>query len=769
MSSETDELRRALWEAGYRPVAVKTNNKAPLGDAWQLRARATPPEAVARPAMAKALNTGILCDGLRAIDIDIEDEALATACEELIAGLIGMGPVRTRGGGKRLIVYRAAEGEPVKRWVAGPGGKVEVLGKGQQFVAYGRHPSGSNYEWRDGQDLVRVPLSDILYVSEDEITAVLNECAVLIGGKTEAQREAEKAAPLPLPVAAAGPVDEGRGRAYAVEVLQRLARDLAGNPKGGRNNALNDAAMRCGALSARGWLSEAECRQALISACHANGLAKEDGHRACEKTFRSGFGAGVLKPAADPVERDAGETGVVIALRPRAAVAADDGTIYDEETGEVLEAVNPDERSIFNGIKAVRRDAGWHDPKGLLGDMAKWILETSRRPNAPLAVSAAVAVLSGVCGRHLFGPTLTSLNLYIVGLAGSTVGKGRPLSAVSEILTGVGLSQICGSAKVFSVSAMETMLMDQPCTVATVDEIGANLLSRMSSKSRSTHEAAMKPALLELWSRALGMAPFHTHGRSGSKSVHVHNPSLTIYGVSTPEAFYESLSAGSVKDGFLNRLLLVKAAPRGETREAVAPKVPPEFKTRIMALLPEMQGNIASSAGPFSGLTCPEGEALQWHDDKARSAALKLEDELLDLMESLPAEKAALCGRAFEMTVRLASLHAVSRGGREAKVHLSDLEWGFAWVAESVDTMISGVEKYMATNEHQAAYNEIMAIITERPMISQSEILRFTRGRIDTRLLKSVLQQLVGSEQVREVEKKKAGPGRPATLYVRVN
>ena len=57
--------------------------------------------------------------------------------------------IRTRENSARcLLVYRAAEGLPRKRRLVGASHtddhacKIEVLGKGQQFVAYGRHPSG---------------------------------------------------------------------------------------------------------------------------------------------------------------------------------------------------------------------------------------------------------------------------------------------------------------------------------------------------------------------------------------------------------------------------------------------------------------------------------------------------------------------------------------------------------------------------------------------------------------------------------------------------
>src|SRR5207344_2208569 len=75
----------------------------------------------------------------------------------------------------------------------------------------------------------------------------------------------------------------------------------------------------------------------------------------------------------------------------------------------------PDE-STLGGFDTT---ADWTRPEGLLGKMADFIMLTSRRPNRPLAVASAVTVLSAACGRHLYGPTGTALNVYVVALAGT--------------------------------------------------------------------------------------------------------------------------------------------------------------------------------------------------------------------------------------------------------------------------------------------------------------------------------------------------------------
>jgi hypothetical protein len=174
-------LRRRLWAMGYPPLAIYTREKRPAGNAWQERARRDPPEATTLPADAAALNTGVLCDRLRVVDIDLEDAAIAGQIEAIAFDMLGAAPVRSRGNSaKRAIFYRAAEGEPRKRIRSGAAGKVEVLGHGQQVHVFGLHPSGAALRWRPAP-LDAVPRADLPAVTEKALTAFLAAVAPLIG------------------------------------------------------------------------------------------------------------------------------------------------------------------------------------------------------------------------------------------------------------------------------------------------------------------------------------------------------------------------------------------------------------------------------------------------------------------------------------------------------------------------------------------------------------------------------------------------------------
>ena len=158
-------VRATLWTHGYRPLPVqnakrgdKTSGKAPLGKQWGVGARKDPPECLQWPPVAHALNTGILCDGLRAIDLDIDDPGLAGQLRVLALTMFGATIVRTRENSPRcLLVYRAAEGEPTKVAITGAAhsDSHSLQGRGARQAASSSSPmagigAAPSSQWPDG-------------------------------------------------------------------------------------------------------------------------------------------------------------------------------------------------------------------------------------------------------------------------------------------------------------------------------------------------------------------------------------------------------------------------------------------------------------------------------------------------------------------------------------------------------------------------------------------------------------------------------------------
>jgi RecA-family ATPase len=266
-------------------------------NAWQQRARQNPPGAVIEPVNDAALSTGILCDGLRAIDIDVDNSAIASEVERIAYGILGTCPARRRADSYRaLLLYRAASGEPCKRTIEGTAGSVEVLGHGQQFVDFGTHEQGQSYTWAVSPAPYSV--NALTAITEDALTAFLGAIASLIGS------QAVQPAPVAYTGAVAAPVDPAlvtdADRAYALAALQdEYARLCAVTSS--RNNALNNAAHALGTLVANGSLNEADAFSALFEAATMNGYTqKPDGINRATKTIYSGLTSGKAKPRSLP-------------------------------------------------------------------------------------------------------------------------------------------------------------------------------------------------------------------------------------------------------------------------------------------------------------------------------------------------------------------------------------------------------------------------------------------------------------------------------------
>jgi hypothetical protein len=192
--------RKHLWDNGYPPLAIlkyddpdqKRRGKAPILPKWPLDARRSPPDAARFDrAHESAPNTGIATHGLRFFDIDCGDPDRADHVHRAITDICGPAPMRYRENSARFgLLYRAADGEPRKRTLPGKThsddpenpDKVEVLGNGQQFVAYGLHPSGVELKWHNGSPL-ETRREQLPVVTEEQVLRALAAVAPIIGAK----------------------------------------------------------------------------------------------------------------------------------------------------------------------------------------------------------------------------------------------------------------------------------------------------------------------------------------------------------------------------------------------------------------------------------------------------------------------------------------------------------------------------------------------------------------------------------------------------------
>ncbi|UZF94460.1 AAA family ATPase [Bosea sp. NBC_00550] len=171
LDREVTERRERLHARGYRVIAVRTCGKAPFEAGWR--------QAAGVPVFnEEGASTGIRCDKLRAVDVDVDDPVMAAEVEALVEKHFGPAPTRFRSNSPRVLAVYRSDRPRLKRTIPlpfHPGSKIEILGDGQQFVAFGEHVSGVPYEWR-GVPLDAVPFDDLPLITEEQEEAFEREC-----------------------------------------------------------------------------------------------------------------------------------------------------------------------------------------------------------------------------------------------------------------------------------------------------------------------------------------------------------------------------------------------------------------------------------------------------------------------------------------------------------------------------------------------------------------------------------------------------------------
>lgn len=186
---ESDELKRydylaqygqRLLDNGYHIVPIRVGGKAPGFDGWE-KSRATKDQLKDWLENGhRHAGVGILTKHTPAIDIDIRDEKVAELMDTYVREHLGGKLVRFGQAPKRLFLFRCDAPfrkmrTTIRKDEWGDKQQIEVLGEGQQFVAYHKHPeTGKPYTWPDkGQSPLDVRANDLPTVTIEKIEGLL--------------------------------------------------------------------------------------------------------------------------------------------------------------------------------------------------------------------------------------------------------------------------------------------------------------------------------------------------------------------------------------------------------------------------------------------------------------------------------------------------------------------------------------------------------------------------------------------------------------------
>jgi hypothetical protein len=206
----------------------------------------------------------------------------------------------------------------------------------------------------------------------------------------------------------------------------------------------------------------------------------------------------------------------------------------------------------------------YEPPPGFLGQIAQFIFANAVHPVREVATAAAIAFLSGICGRE-YNISNTGLNHYIVVLAPTGGGKEGAADGISRLTSYVQekaplIEQFVGPADIVSPQALIKHLATvSPCFLSHKGEMGL-WMQKLTDKYAHANETGMRQILLDLFMKSGAQSTFRgaIYSDKAKNVPSVRAPAFTLFGDATPDTFYKSVNEENVEEGFINRFCVVE-------------------------------------------------------------------------------------------------------------------------------------------------------------------------------------------------------------------
>lgn len=687
------ELRRQLIANGYR--YVPTRGKRPAGDGWQnFDQDPNKVEEFVRE-FPSHTNTGLLTGEVVAIDIDAPT---ADVAEKLIERLIDVvpaaagAPYRIGKAPKALFIFRASE--PRRKLMTGKyiidGHKhqVEVMGIGQQIVAFGVHPETKKpYQWSNGDPLT-VPLADLPEITPSEVDDFLADAEAILAAHGERDGPEKR----DRPSAGGGDTFWTRVNSAALASADRWVKDLfptarqeAGtgawriSSKDLGRSLEEDISVHSGGAQDFG-LERPETPIGLVQQWGGAPTPKDAAFWICERLGINPADLG-WEPARPSVK-------VSFSSSKPAPVADND----DERQMPVPPPMHPDP---FNPSAA----------GGILGEIAEWITSTAIIKVSELSLMSSAALVGAMFGDKALGPTNSGVNLFVTTIVKTAGGKGRPPKAIRALADKAGVFGAVSNGDPTSYAAFERIIRKKPSVVAVMDEFGITLQG-VNGKKSDAAAVSIRKFLLAVYDQSDSVFDGRVYASSETKKDDspIFGPALTVLGMTTPETLYRGISPESVSDGFLNRFVFVEA---GEPDSEIRPPDLNANNTPPAALVAKVQRAISVFPGKAAGPNVPKysvpfegGQGSEAH--KAWEAVFMWQHH-----RAWTQTERDINGRVAENTIRLATVRAISRKPAVPAITVEDVQWAWAIVHRSVGIIDHGV-KNMTGSDPEALRKAIV-------------------------------------------------------------
>ncbi len=442
------------------------------------------------------------------------------------------------------------------------------------------------------------------------------------------------------------------------------------------------------------------------------------------------------------------------------------GWLRDAESNE--QTTDVDLSGILNGCQPRHRSPPPSEPRdpgpfpesllhvpGFLDEIMKHNLMTAHRPQPVLALGAAIALLAALTGRKVCDDTDSRTNIYCLGVCPSGMGKEHARQLNKDILYLAGAQHLIGPEGLASHAGLISAVEQQPAILFQLDEIG-RLLRTLCDASHSPHLFHVATNLMKLYTSSNTLYVGDAYADSKRNKI-IHQPHACVYATTSPRWLYEGLTAESISDGFLSRIMLLEAE-----------HVPKQRKTN----LPIPEGIIETTRwwadyNPGGNLT---GEHPAPRIIPADEAAMQTFDDLDDLADEEQLRWGESLGtlwtRATEKARKFALIFACSENREEPQMGMEAATWACRLSRYLTERMVYLAGQWIAENPYDAKRKRVLRLITSKGPrgLSRSELYAKTRA-LTTRERSEIIEALLLCDDIRTQHNQDTG-GAPCTRFI---
>lgn len=530
--------------------------------------------------------------------------------------------------------------------------------------------------------------------------------------------------------------EDPRIRSYCDNAITGELDTLRRAAPGTRNATLNTAAFSLGQIVQAGYADRADIEAALTDAALEIGLTPEE----TVKTIASGMTSGMATPrtfawedevpfdpesvrdiaeairqAFDRKDRAAAEAIIADAMaarqqapeasgqwqampafgsvqRPRAERSA---PVMTEAELRTILPVEPPPFPITSYLS---------DMPGLLGLTADYLDRASATATDAGGIAVAIPLLGAVMGQSWASPTDLRTNIYTVAIGESGSGKTSLVSPAKELMITAKATAFLGNDRFKSGTGLLTMLSTGRPMISFLDEFG-HMLRNLGSPGAGVHSREILTELTALYSSANTVFTGSAYADGRGKAINF--PHLCLFGMATPEQFWDAFGSGSLEDGSVARYIVM---PIGESY----PKEPD--KSGGAEVAEGINDIVAHAENRARTAICAPCEAVAMAHEAQRAYA-----SLVTMMDAAAraATDAGIRGapailrRVAENAVKIALVSAVGRDHLAPQINAHDFAIGHAIARWSAITMVSNIASRIADNQTERDVNDLERAIRD--------------------------------------------------------